>query len=313
MRKVLGHRLLGASSSFLDREPEQGDIRRLLGDPSTRIISVIGPGGIGKTAVVVKVLNDLESGQPLSPTCSTSLCGIAYLSTRTRLGISLEQVFCECSEMLGDVKGEDLLDVWRDPCLGTEDKVARLFEMLSCGTYIILLDNIEDLMDDNRQLEDANLRSLIDAAMCTPNDVKLLITTHEGLALSMDTAHCDRRVVIRADYLLRMEQRCCALSIRMNRVVFESLAKRRCGVLSKVHGIPRALEIMATIMAHDPMVSLEELIAQDRIFKHPKFVQQLIRENYGRLDDDSRAGARGIGGVRAPRSYRCCGVPASAI
>lgn len=67
------------------------NIGELLAVPGAWLVSVIGPGGMGKTALVSKVLRDLEKNR-WPHTDDIPLDGIVYLSTRTA-GISLERLF----------------------------------------------------------------------------------------------------------------------------------------------------------------------------------------------------------------------------
>ena len=53
-----------------------------------------------------------------------------------------------------------------------------------------------------------------------------------------------------------------------------------------VHGVPRALEVIAGILANDPFASLAEVMEQ--FYEHEDVVQALIEENYRRLDDNAR-------------------------
>ena len=69
-----------SARDFRDREVECQRISALLADSSTRLISVIGQGGMGKTALVCKVLDDLEHGRPPVTVDGRPVDGIAYLS-----------------------------------------------------------------------------------------------------------------------------------------------------------------------------------------------------------------------------------------
>jgi hypothetical protein len=57
--------------------------------------------------------------------------------------------------------------------------------------------------------------------------------------------------------------------------------------VQKVYGIPRALELIASILANNPLISLEELLKQE-LFGYDESVEALVREQYETLDQDSR-------------------------
>lgn len=55
-QKSVGERPLDISAQFRNREAQRAELAQLLTDSNTRIISIIGNGGIGKTAIVSKIL-----------------------------------------------------------------------------------------------------------------------------------------------------------------------------------------------------------------------------------------------------------------
>lgn len=57
-----GHRLPKPLSRFVGREHELAALTRLIQDRSVRLISVMGPGGVGKTRLVTQAALDMESG-----------------------------------------------------------------------------------------------------------------------------------------------------------------------------------------------------------------------------------------------------------
>jgi RecA-family ATPase len=72
-----------APTWFQDRIVETGLIAKWLTDPGTRVITVIGRGGMGKTAMVCRLLKSLEAGQlpDLDQQPATmEVGGIVYLS-----------------------------------------------------------------------------------------------------------------------------------------------------------------------------------------------------------------------------------------
>lgn len=58
-------------------------------------------------------------------------------------------------------------------------------------------------------------------------------------------------------------------------------------LVSLVHGVPRALQIIASILANDPFLTIEDLINSD-IFQRQEIVEGLIQENFQRLDSNLR-------------------------
>jgi len=89
---------------FKDRLREIQALCDHLADASVRLVSVVGRGGMGKTALVSKVLADLERGvkpsEGLEPSEGWQVDGILYLSARST-GLGLERIYADVGRMLG--------------------------------------------------------------------------------------------------------------------------------------------------------------------------------------------------------------------
>ena len=67
--------------------------------------------------------------------------------------------------MLGGAARADLERDWKKDQLSVDDKIQRLLEALHGGLYVILLDHIEDLLDGEGQITDAEVRKLVDRSL----------------------------------------------------------------------------------------------------------------------------------------------------
>jgi hypothetical protein len=285
--RVVGQRITDISTYFRDRNSQLTEISRLLAHPATRIVSVIGRGGIGKTAIVSKILGDLESRKWPHTDEEIPVNSILYLSTRTK-GISLERIFIDCAEIFGGQSGESLLAIWTNPQLGNQDKVNRLFDMFKDDLNVILLDNIEDLLDENQQIKDEALHTFFEVSLRRSHNVRLLVTSRKPLAFSMETMRFNKHVPIDEGLpeqdgikMLRELDSNGEYGLRdAHRTILRQAVR-------KVYGIPRALELIASILANNPFLSLEKLLQQE-LFKRGGLVEALVREQYERLDQDSR-------------------------
>jgi predicted ATPase/DNA-binding SARP family transcriptional activator len=146
------HNLRHPLTSFIGREDELDQIRERLADPSCRLLSLNGPGGIGKTRLALQVAHELlhdfthgvffvplvhlSSGELLSPTIADEI-GFAFYN-------------------------------------GEEPKV-QLLNYLREKEMLLVIDNLEHL------LEEANILSEILEA--SPG-IKILATSRERLNLS---------------------------------------------------------------------------------------------------------------------------------
>ncbi len=286
-RKVVGQRLIDIKAHFRDREAQCKEIKELLTDPTTRIVSIVGRGGIGKTALVSKVLDNLEDGSWTHTTEKVPVDGIIYLSTRTN-SISLERIFLDCANIVGDERGKKLISVWTNSQLSVKDKVNHLLSELKHDLYIILLDNMEDLLTDERQIKDEELRVFFEISLTTPHDIRLLVTSRVPIKFTKEVMKFDKHILLEDGLpiphgvgMLRDLDPNGEYGLR------DASEKKLEEIVKIVKGVPRAIETFASILANDPFTTIDELLNQNHIFKHKQFVEELIKENYKRLDKDS--------------------------
>ena len=260
----LGARVVGVRPDsgryFLDREQERQRIDELIADPTTRLISLIGQGGMGKTALACKVLGDLEQHQRPTTEDGERVDGIAYMSTRTA-GISLERVFHDCARMLGDEVERQLLAAWTNPELSIQAKVAQLLETLSGGRYVVLLDNLDDLLDAEGQLTDEGLQFFLEQSLRSGQGAALLATTRRELGLAFDVQALDEQ--LRLDEGLPVEEGVALLRKldrrgRLRGLTDDELAQ----AVVTAHGVPRALQLIPSLLAGQPAgTTLQEVMS----------------------------------------------------
>lgn len=146
------HNLRHPLTSFIGREDELDQIREQLVDPSCRLLSLSGPGGIGKTRLAIQVahelLHDFTHGVFFLP--------LAHLSS---------------AELLAPTIADELGFSFYDE----EEPKAQLLNYLREKEMLLVMDNLEHL------LEEVNFLSEILEA--SPG-VKILATSRERLKLS---------------------------------------------------------------------------------------------------------------------------------
>lgn len=121
--RVVGPRLQDISEYFKNRTSVIERLGQLLEKDTTKVITIIGRGGIGKTAIASKLLADLELNKWPHTTNGPPVDGIVYMSTNMGSGISLEQIFLKCSRLQGDQSAEVL---WTNPRLSLDEKISEL-------------------------------------------------------------------------------------------------------------------------------------------------------------------------------------------
>jgi DNA-binding SARP family transcriptional activator/predicted ATPase/predicted negative regulator of RcsB-dependent stress response len=146
--------LPGSEANFVGRELELDDITNLLVDPACRLITLHGPGGIGKTSLAMEIA------------CQ-------------QVGIYQDGVFF--ISLTGAHSNEEfiasLIEAIAVPMMDTGNLISRLKEFLRNKCMLLVLDNFEHLL-----IEQEVIRSLSDI-MQHASRVKFLVTSRERLNL----------------------------------------------------------------------------------------------------------------------------------
>lgn len=140
---------------FLGRERERSELAALLGRPDCRLVTVLGPGGVGKTRLAVEVgravqgFPDGAAFIPLAPVAAPASIAPA----------------------IGDALGLGFS--------GTGDLLAQLLDSLRDRRALLILDNLEHLLD-----QDGVTLGLLERLLAQAPDVTLLATSRERLRVA---------------------------------------------------------------------------------------------------------------------------------
>jgi predicted ATPase/DNA-binding SARP family transcriptional activator len=147
------HNLPAQSTLFVGRETERQKLSKALADPNCRLLSVIAPGGMGKTRLAIEVARtQLEH---FEETCFVSFAAVSS----------------------PDLMVYTLADALDLTLFGAKPPQEQLLEYLKNKNMLLVLDNLEHLLSGI---------DLIHDILLTASDIKILATSRERLSLQSE-------------------------------------------------------------------------------------------------------------------------------
>ena len=144
-----------ASAPFVGRGPELASVERHLTDPECRLLTLLGPGGSGKTRLAVQAASRLSGSRP-----GLFADGVVFVPPRGEAGASgLAEALARSLELEGG---------------GRDDPAGRLLGALADARLLLVLDAFETRLDE------VPLLSRLLAGAC---EVKALVSSRERLGL----------------------------------------------------------------------------------------------------------------------------------
>jgi tetratricopeptide (TPR) repeat protein len=280
---------VAAPGYFQDRHNESEQIGQFLRVGDERILTVVGRGGVGKTAMVCRLLKALEGGRLPDDLGELDVDGIVYLSPSGAHPVNFPNLFDDLCRLLPDETADRLRQFYRDPHQTPTQLMRALLDAFPGGRVIALLDNLEDVIDSSSAdlgltdpVLDEALRALLSAP---PHGVKVIVTTRvapKGLLLD----HPERQRPLDLDEGLASPYAEQVLRARdpdgrlgLKTAPDELLDQAR----ERTRGYPRALEALAAILSADRGTTLPELLDQTAGLPG-NVVQALVGEAFSRLD-----------------------------
>lgn len=265
---------------YVGRETEQAELVDLL-LKETRLVSVYGRGGVGKTALVCKVLSDLQHGD-----YETFFDGMVFLSA-TSTGLNLSRIFSDFKKILPAADTE-VLDTPHTGQKSLIQKITAFLDMLSGGNYILLLDNLEDLQRPGTQdLTDEEIETFLQVALTQGSPLRIVVTSRYPVALPRLAKVWEHIIALdeglpQAESILMLRNSAPDSLTEIHEASEQSLAL----IAEKTRGFPRALQSVIGLLLEDHLLTLDELIHDDGLFSdeiETVFVQNAIQ----RLNDEA--------------------------
>ena len=277
-----------APSYFQDRHVETGMLGGCLKDESLRLVTVVGRGGTGKTALVCRLLKSLEGGQLPDDGGPLAVDGIVYLSAAGTRRVNMPNLYADLSKLLPDEAAARLDALFRNPQAGTEAKMSALLANFTQGRAVVLLDNFEDVIDPaTLAVRDAELDEALSALLNLPHHtVKVILTTRlVPQALALVQPGRQRRIDLDeglaspyAENILREMDADGKVGLKAAPDALLNEARER------TRGYPRALEALFAILSADRDTTLREILDDTKSLLPDTVVRDLVGEAFSRLD-----------------------------
>ena len=277
---------------FKDRHVETKLIGEFLQDDSRRLMTVVGRGGVGKTAMVCRLLKALECGRLPDDGGSMAVDGIVYLSATGTRRVTVPNLYADLGKLLPDDAAQKLDALYKNPQASTQAKMEALLSAFPQGRTVLLLDNFEDVIDPTTfDIRDAELDEALRALLKLPQHAVKVILTTRWAPRSLNLVQPARQTRIDLDEGLPSPF---AENILREMDVDGKVGLKSApqGVLGearqRTRGYPRALEALFAILSADRDTNLQQVLDETVKLLPENVVEVLVGEAFSRLEFDAR-------------------------
>lgn len=277
------------TSLFQDRQAETKALCDFFRDPSSRIALVSGRGGIGKSAMVCRVLDGIERGNFPDENGSFSAHSVILLSFKTARTPTWEELRNGLLETAHDKDRDRLGNLLGAPGNLSEARLERIFEEFSVNRYpktvVVLLDNMEDGIETSTfDFVDQDLdRFLAVLARMDRCAIKVLLTSRLrpralrdlNPAVFADLPFHEGLPTPYAENFLRSLDRTGAYGLR------DAPEHKLAALRDKTRGFPRAIE--AVSMQLESGATIDEIL--DKELADERIIEALVGEALRRLPE----------------------------
>jgi tetratricopeptide (TPR) repeat protein len=281
-----------APTWFQDRQVETGLLAKYVTDPAIAMVCVAGRGGIGKTAMVCRLLKGLEAGRipgMEGDQAAISVGGIVYLSHTGMHQVDYPALVADLLRLLPAEVAQRLQLMYQDPQHAPTELMLGLLEAFPAGEpVVVLLDNLESVMDTEAEgLTEPALGEALAAVLTAPAHTVTVISTTRVIPTALLKVEPARQRQLRLEEGLRSPD---AENVLRELDDDGRLGLRDAddelldGLRAHTRGFPRALEAVKAILDGDPTLTPHDLINRTRSLPEDQVVQVLVGEAYDLLD-----------------------------
>lgn len=257
---------------FVGRQKEQRQIARALRGGDARCIMILGPGGIGKSSLVARTV---EQGEEYFHAVLTIGCKSAP---------SAELILHDEIDVFLNLNGNtDFSKVMANEKNDLSKKIGYLPQILNTSRYLIIFDNFEEMLDITKEphvIKDENIINLLETLTLNLRDSRVMITSRQDFDFTRDKRYQANILQVSLRELTRME----AFRLMQNIPSLCNAADdEKVEIFQKVGGNPFILDLVAA-RARD--VPVGNVLAEIKNVQK-EFVEKTMLNNlYDWLPDD---------------------------
>jgi len=284
-----------AQNYFQDRLMETEQAVLFLKNEAQRVLTVVGRGGAGKTAMTCRLLKYIENGglpdDYDKKHDKVDIDGIVYLSEAGSRKVNFANLFEDLCKLLPAASAEKLSALYREPQTSTESKTVQLLAAFQgLKQVIVLLDNFENVVDAEKgQVKDAELDEALRAILHAPHHpIKIIITTRVS-ARELDDFEFARQRPLHLDTGLppKYAKEAFIMMDEGDLVGIKNVGDELLNLVAeRTRGLPRALEALYAALRTDRFTTLQELL--DLPILPEQVVQAYVGEAFNRLDTNAQ-------------------------
>ena len=180
---------------FVGRQIEQRLIARTLKGGDARSIMILGPGGIGKSSLAARTVEQSEEHFH------------AVLTIGCKSVPTAEQILVELNTFLV-LNGNKIFDQVMQAPLDIAQKIEYLPQALNASRYLIIFDNFEDMLDPTKEphvVKDELVRHLLETLTINLRESRVMITSRLDFSFTRDNRYQWNILPVQVPDLTRME------------------------------------------------------------------------------------------------------------
>lgn len=278
---------------FRDREKEMAALREQLSNPAIRLACVIGRMGAGKTALVSRFCELVETGQLNlgDKGKNWSINGIVYFTFRSSDKQVPEQLFQDVGRLLNESDRIAVAHCFADRTRDEADKFGFLLSRLPGNYFLLALDNFELALDSDNRISDPSLATFFEVCLTTRHPLRVVAATRDWVSVNVSAARAVGTIPLHAglpieegvamlEDLFQSQDPIGTLGLR------DSPREQLTEAVQRCSGLPSALQLITGILAASEL-TLAELLENHDLFD-TQIVDRLVHQQLELLAEDRR-------------------------